>query len=161
MDKIELLAIESEKAYNSEIKRMDRLTDRADKFIAAVAVVAGFQLTQVENLDFTGDWMAQLPDWLTLLSLAVLGIAILFAMASMNLRKYYSYPLGETLLDELKGDDVDDDSARVKVARMYLKWHDTNSKANDVRAQYLTISGILLIVGFGLATVSFLLFKLS
>ena len=161
MDKIELLAIESEKAYNSEIRRMDTLTDRADKFIAAVAIVAGFQLTQVENLDFTGGWIEQIPDWLTLLSLAILGIAILFAAASMNLREYYSYPLGEKLLEELKGDDVDNDSARVKVARMYLKWHDTNSRANDGRARYLTISGILLIVGFGLATLSFLLFKLS
>src|SRR5215216_6007283 len=50
--KVALIAQESEKSFQAEQARSDKLTEKAEKYIAAIALVVGFNLIQ---LDGAGD----------------------------------------------------------------------------------------------------------
>ena len=50
MDKLETVYQISEKAFQAEQERMKNLTDKAEKYISAIAVIIGFQLFDFDNL---------------------------------------------------------------------------------------------------------------
>ncbi len=155
MNKIEIITRESEKAFLAEIGRGERLTDKAEKFVGAVALIIGLK---VFNLDGTILNRLGLAGFLALLSFILLGGALVLASLSRRVLEYASYPRGLTLIDDLKGDSVSDDAASIKVAKMYLNLYDHNARLNDRRAKLLALSGILLVAGFLLAVSSHLTF---
>jgi hypothetical protein len=156
MTKIQIILQESEKAFLIEYERKRTITERGDKFIGAAAVIVGFQLTQISNLALSGNWRQTLCMWLSVGALIVLGLSVLLTMLSLRVWGYYSFPRGTELIDELRDERITEDAAKIKIARMYLKAHDINAQINDRRARLLGIGGFLLVVGLGLAAVSYL-----
>ena len=156
MDKTDLIVQQSEKAFLQERARADKLIAAAEKYIAAVAVIIGFKLLDIENLSLTGSWQQIVHGWLTVLALLTLGTALLLTFWSMRVFKYYAFPRGTKLIDELKDPGISDEAAKIKVARMYLSAHDTNAQINDRRARLLSVSSALLVAGFLLTVIGYL-----
>jgi hypothetical protein len=161
MGKIEIIVRESEKSFLMEQTRKRTLTERADKFIGAAAVIVGFQLTQISNLALSGNRRQILHGWFSIGALVALAFSVLLTMLSMRVQEYHSYPRGTKLIDELKDESITEDVAEIKIARMYLSAHDINAQINDERARLLSVGGILLVVGLGLAAVSYLITKFA
>jgi hypothetical protein len=159
MDKIDVIVQESEKAFLQERARADRIFGAAEKIVGAVAVVIGFQLIRMDQLTLSGSWPQALHGWLAIGALLELGISLTFAFLSMQVQKYYSYPRGTTLIDELKDASITYEVARIKIARMYLSAYDANAHINDKRAKILSYSGAMLVVGLVFAVISYLIGK--
>ena len=124
--------------------------------MGAVAVIIGFQLIETDQLTLSGSWQQAVRGWLAVNALLALGISLVLTLLSMRVQKYYSYPRGTTLIDELKDDSITDQVAKIKIARMYLSAHDNNARINDKRAKLLSFSGAMLVAGLLLAVISYL-----
>ena len=159
MSKVDLIMQESEKAFKAEVSRSETLTNKAEKYIAAVGLVVGFQLIDLNRLYFGSIWKQGLLDFLPLLAFFTLGAALVFALISRRVLNYLSYPRGETIINELKDNNINEDAAKIKIAKMYLTAHDKNAGINDQRAKYLSIVGVLIVIGFVLAVASHLILK--
>jgi hypothetical protein len=153
VQKIEIIARESEKAFLSEIERGKRLTDKAEKFIGAAALVIGLKIFDLHDLEGASKALggAGMSVRLEFLGFMLLGGALVLASLSRRIQDHASYPRGQALIDDLKSDQVSDDEAAIKVAKMYLDLHDQNAGVNDQRARLLAFSGNLLVSGFLLA----------
>jgi hypothetical protein len=160
MKKFDLIIQESEKAFRQERIRADNLGKAAEKLIGAVAIIIGFHLIEIDQLRLVGKWEQAVHGWFSISALVALAISLFLSLLSMQIWKYYSYPRGTTLIDELRDENISDDGAKIKIARMYLKAHDCNAGINDKRARLILISGIVLISGLLLAVVSYLIEKI-
>lgn len=154
--KVDVIFQVSEKAFLQERMRADKLSAAAEKYVGAVVIIMGFQLIEIDQLTLSGSWSPALRGWLAVLALLALGVSTVCALLSIQVRKYYSYPRGTTLIDELKDESITDEVAKIKVARMYLSAHDINAGINDKRAKMLSYSGALLVSGLLLAVLSYL-----
>jgi hypothetical protein len=159
ISKLDIILGEAEKAFQYEEKRRDNLDKKTERFVAAIALVFGLHLIDLEHLAFSGNLPDKLYSWLAIGAILALGISLIVALLSNRVVNYYSYPRGTRLIDELKSEDISDDSTKIRIAGMYLKAHDINAKINDARAQWLSYSGIFLVSGFFLAIASHLVIK--
>lgn len=157
MSKIDLILQESEKAFIQERIRADKLWGASEKLIGAVAVIMGFHLIEIDRLTLTGNWRQVAQGWLAICAIVALMLALFLALLSMQVQKYYSYPRGTTLIDDLKDDSITDQAAMIKIARMYLKAHDNNARINDKRARLVFYSLIMLVTGLLFAVFSYFL----
>lgn len=157
MKKVDLIYEQSAKAFYEESKRTERIRDLAEKMIAAIALVVGFHLIEIDNLVLASTWQHTLRAWLSICALTTLSISLVLAFLSMQVGKFYGPPRGMTLIDELKASAITDDMANIKIAKMYLNAYEINGKINDRRARHLLFGGTLLVVGFILAIASYLM----
>lgn len=148
MSKIELVFQESEKAFNAECEREDRLTTKAEAYIGAIVVIIGFKIVNFEALESIDFSAHSLSSWLSLVSFLLFGVGLVFALVSRRVWDYLSYPRGESLIQELRPNTIDDDSAQIMVAKMYLEAREWNAQINDRRAVMLSKSGIFIVLGF-------------
>jgi len=161
MDRVDVIAEVSEKAFNAENDRRDKITEKAEKYIAAVALIVGFKVFESDPLAMAGGARQATTAWLTVLTFIALGVALAFVLLSMRVRNYRTYAPGSELLDKIMGTDVTCETARIMVARMYLDAQEANSKINNQRAWKLAIGGFLLLAGFVLAVLSELSWRLT
>ena len=151
--KIDTILKESEKAFLAEAARKDKLTDKAEKYLAALALIVGFNLIDFSRVTLSGATNEVLSSMFAIGAFGMLGIALVLALLTLRVLKYASYPRGETLIDELKDEKITDDMARIKLAKMYLSAYDNNARINDQRAKLLSWSSALLVIGFVLAVI--------
>jgi len=159
MDKIDLILQESEKAYQQDRTRAKSLGKAAEKLIGAVAVIMGFHLIEIERLSLFGAWQPAIHGWFSIIALLALGSSLCLSLISMQTWKYYAYPRGTTLIDELKDDSVSDEGAKIKVSCMYLEAHDINAGINDKRARLVFASGLVLVSGLVLIVIGYVVGK--
>lgn len=152
--KIDIILKESEKAFLAEATRKDKLTDKAEQYLAAVALIVGFNLIDFERVTLSGRANEVLSSLFAIGAFGMLGIVLILALLTLRVLEYASYPRGETLIDELKDEEITDNMARIKLAKMYLGAHNHNARINDKRAKLLSWSSVLLVVGFVLAVIS-------
>lgn len=160
MNKIELVLQESEKAFDAECEREDRLTTKAETYIGAVVIIIGFKIIDLESLKLANYLTHPFLSWLSAISFLFFGISLVYALISRRVWNYLSYPRGERLIHELRPNNIDDDSAKIMIAKMYLAARENNAVINDQRAGMLSISGILMVVGFIVAVLSAIATKL-
>jgi hypothetical protein len=123
-------------------------------------------------LEFSGLDVHSLTSWLAVISFIVLGIALVYALKSRQVWGFKSYPrkkpeCGEqscvqsgTIIDTLKSDRIDNDTALVIMAKTYEGIREHNAVINDKRAVLLSHSGVLIVVGFIFAVFGHLTSKL-
>ena len=160
MDRVDVIAEVSEKAFNAENERGRQIGEKAQKYIAAVAILVGFKIFNSAPLALTGGPREAVSAWLTLVAFLVFGLSLAFILLSLRVRNYHTYARGSVLFEELKGIDVTYEIAKIKVARMYLEAQEINATINNQRARMLSIGGFLLLTGFGLAVLSELTLRL-
>jgi len=161
MSKLDTIFKESEKAFLSEFDRREVLGKRAEKIVAAAALVMSAHLVNLDHLTFLGKWQDIIHTVFATAAFILLGISIVLSLLGSRVLPCYSYPRGTELLDELKGKDITEVDAKVKLLRFYLKARDKNATVNDKRAKVLSLSGTMLIIGFTLAVASHLLAKFA
>lgn len=157
--RLDLFIGESGKAFEAENDRRDKLTEKAEKLLTAVGVVAGFQLVDLKDLPRTGSAWNDVGLALALASLAALGAAFVFALLGIRVRDYKGYPSKDNFIDALERAESDDD-AKSRVANTYLASREANALINDARARRLSASGYFLIAGFAAAVASQLIVRL-
>jgi len=148
MSKEDIVLQHSEKAFLSEENRANYLENKAEKFIAAIVVIIGLHLVDINKLTFTGTCQTQLSSWFAAAALVAFGIAIVVALLSRRIENYLSYPRGKSLIDELSDSRIGDEESKLLIAHMYLRFHDQNARINDKRAKLLSLSGHFLVTGF-------------
>jgi hypothetical protein len=158
MNKITVVKEAAEKAMAGECDRTKQLIGRAEKFIAGIIIVTGFQLLDLPTLLETS---SQCVKGSCYLSLAVLSLALFFGFCSLRLKRHAGYPRGDKLWENLKSTDVSDDAAEQAVIQLLLKTREQNAKLNDVRAGLLFWCGWLFFAGFLLVVSSHLLGALA
>lgn len=161
MGKLDLIFDESAKAFYDEWERTERLRNLGEKVVAAVAVVVGFHLIEIENVALAGAWLETLRSWLAVCALLALGVSLVLALLSMRIGAFVGRPRGMTLIDELRDPEITDEAAKVKIAKMYLQATEINARINDRRGRLLLFSSVLLVMGFILGVGSYVLGKVS
>jgi hypothetical protein len=152
MSKMEIIEEVATKAFESEATRTATLQGKAEKIMAGVAAVVGYQLLHVEDLAKSSHGLVFIPCWLAIVLLA-LSFAGAF-LVSAEVRNYYYYPRGRALWDDLSGDTMSDEEARKRIAIMLLDAREENAQINDRRATRIDHSGSMLVGGFVLAVAS-------
>lgn len=160
MNKMDLILTESEKAFRQDLDRTKNLRQAAERLVAAVAVVMGFHLFELDKISFTGEPGQVLSGWLAVGALTTMVVSLFLSLLSMKVWNYLSYPRGKTILDELDDENVSDHDAKVKVALMYLTAYDHNAGINDKRAGLILFSTVILVLGLLLAASSYLIEKI-
>lgn len=161
MTKVELVLQESQRAFEVEWRRSESLTTKAEKYLVAVGLVIGFELIRLPPmLELTSTMHVAVAGYLALISILMLFLSFLYCLISLRTRPYLAYPRGETLINELKEEAINDDDAKIKVAKMYIAARDKNASINDSRAILLTRAGIILTGAFVLAVTSYLAMSL-
>lgn len=148
----------AEKAMLAENDRTRYLLGLAEKFVAGIIIVTGFQLLGVPTL------LESSPSWinaLCYLALAALSLSLFFGFYSMRLKGYAGYPRGDKLWETLKPENVSGDAAEQAVVQLLLKSREQNAKLNDATAGSLFWCGWLFFVGFLLVVSSQLLAALA
>jgi asparagine N-glycosylation enzyme membrane subunit Stt3 len=146
--RVDLFLDQSCKAFEAEWQRCERLTGKAERYLAAVGVVVGFGLVSFDT--------AMNPDqpaasYLLLASLGTLSLSFLLALLALRTRDYWSYPDEEAVVSGVLETSIDYEEAQMKLAKMYFCARDTNSEINAKRARLLAAAGFLLVTGFVLA----------
>jgi hypothetical protein len=159
LDKNDLILQESEKAFCSEAGRRERLTGKAEKYIGAVAVVIGFRLIELHPKTTLANIQGEYYLIFSIFSFLLLGASLILSLLGMQVKGYVSYPRGTELIDKLEGDSISDDEAKKAIASMYLRAHETNARLNDKKAKHLSYGGMLLVIGFLIAIMSYLIGK--
>jgi hypothetical protein len=158
MSKTAIAKEAAEKAMLAENDRTKCLFSTAEKFIAGIIIVTGFQLLGVPTL------LESSPSWinaLCYLALAALSLSLFFGFFSMRLKGYAGYPRGDKLWENLKSEDVSDAAAELAIIQLLLKTREQNAKLNDASAGSLFWCGWLFFVGFLLVVSSQLLAALA
>jgi hypothetical protein len=141
----------------AERQRTKCLLGRAEKFIAAIIVVAGFQSLNATNL------LESPSQWIKILccaALAVLSLSLLFGFYSLRLKGYASYPRGDKLWESLKAENISDDATDQAIIQLLLKTREQNAKLNDAKSNSLFWCGFLFVIGFLLVVSSHLLYAI-
>ena len=147
VSKVDIMLGECEKAYLAEKKRTENLANKAEKYLAAVAIIIAFTSIKFEQVDLAGG-IELFFNIFVVVAFFLLGVTLLLVFVSMRVEPYISYPRGERLIDELKGEDITSEVAKVKIAKMYLYAQNKNALINDKHAKLLSWSLISLTVGF-------------
>jgi hypothetical protein len=150
MSKIAIVKDAAEKALVAEAERTTQLLRKAYIFAAGTFIVTGFQLLDANSLlDASLRWV----NVLYYLSLAVLGVSLLFAFCGMRVKGYASYPRGNKLWDNLKPESVSEDAAQEALLQMLLQTREQNARLNDSKVnlllwcRWLFFAGFLLVAG--------------
>jgi hypothetical protein len=159
MKKVDFVFQECEKAFLTEMRRTEHLTDRAERYIAVIVVVVGFKFVDIDNHALSGTHSQGLVNFLAIAGFVILGISLIQAIISRRVFGYLSYPRGDVLIEELKPDEINCDMAKIKVAKMYLNARECNAVINDGRAKTLSLCGVFIVAGFSLAALGHLISK--
>lgn len=143
---------------SDEAKRTGQLLGRAEKLIAGIIVVTGFQLQDISRLLYLPSPWAKA---LCYASLAILSFCLLLTFCGFRLKGYASYPRGDKLWENIKNDNVSDDAVESGVIQLLLKNREQNAKLNDAKARILSWSASLFFMAVLLAIASRLLAALA
>ena len=149
---LDVLLETSREALREELDVIERLTSRAEKYLAAVGVVLAFQTVQVEKLAFV-EAAKRWPSAIAVTGALVLGVSVIFALASVHLRIYPTYPATDELM-KLDDATISDDGAKRSVIDLLLKVRDGVQSVNERRAEQVNVAAMLLLGGFALTLVS-------
>jgi len=152
MSKEDITLEHSGKAFTAQLTRAKTLDDKAEKLAAAVVVVIGFHLIDSSMLKLQGS--AAIQAVISIAALALLGASLVAAYLGRRIQKYVGYPKAAEFLDMLSPNDVDEERAKLLVAKVYLNAAESNREINNKKAQWLTLSSWLLLVGLLAAVIS-------
>ncbi len=138
-------------ALHAEEAAMDRLTDRADKYLATIGVLLGFHIVEPKPLTFSGDAAHIAFSGAAAAGLGLLIVALGLMLWSMRLRTYPTFSKTVDLQELAKAPSAE--SAKYSAAEFYLKLRDEILAINEKRASILKVAGMVLVVGFLLAAV--------
>lgn len=141
--KISVVKDAAEKGFEAESKRTENLFAKAEKLVAGVAAVTGFQVIDAKNLVKT-----QSSEILNGSALVFLFFALFLAFLAMKVRDYVSYPRGNVLWDKLICKEVSAEAAEAAIALMLLKAKERNASLNDRNALLVAASCVALVLGF-------------
>ena len=158
MSKISIIRDAAEKAMAAETERTGQLLGRAEKLVAGIIVVTGFQLLAISRLLYPPSHWAKATCYA---SLAALVLSLAVALCGLRLNGNAGYPRGDKLWENLKGDDVSDEAAESGVIQLLLKNREQNARLNDAKARLLSWCGSLFFVAILLVIASHLLATLA
>jgi len=144
MSKISLAKDAAEKAMQTELNLAEHLVREGGKLVAGIGVVIGFQLLDAKALMESSSAWAKASCYV---SLGLLSVALLPAFCSQQLKSYASYPRGNTLWDNLKPDDVSEETAEEALVHMLLKTREQNARLNDAKIRVLSACRWLFLIG--------------
>ena len=145
MSKIAIVKEAAEKAMAAENERAHHLSGKAEKLVAGIIVVTGFQLLDTPTLlESSSPWV----KILCCLALAVLSLSLLFGLSGMRLKNYEGYPRGDKLWENLKSEEVSEDAAGQAILQSLLKAREQNARVNDAKVNSLFWCGWLFFAGF-------------
>ena len=152
MPPLDVLLETSREALREELEVIERLTSRAEKYLAAVGVVLAFQTVQVDRLTFA-EAGKRWPSAMAVSGAILLGVSLIFALASLYLRIYPTYP-ATTELMKLDDSTISDDVAKRSVINLLLKVRDGVQSVNERRAGQINVAAMLLFGGFVITLLS-------
>lgn len=141
MEKAQLLRETCEKALHTEDERTMRLEHKSERIFGAAALVLGYQVIILDRSLVVGT-CGVIIYYVSYLALVMsLGLAAYSALV----KKYFSYPRGQSIAMELDKPDTPQEASQA-LARLYLVIREENASVNDRRARAMQGSGWLLIV---------------
>ena len=129
---------------------MDRLTIRAEKYIAAIGVVLALHVVELPALKFKSGMWEIISVVLVVLGFILLSVALVLAIHGMRLQDYATFA-DSTSLRKLGADETSEEVAKRSVAIMYLDLRDQILAKNQNRARGIVAAGYLLLAGFMLS----------
>lgn len=155
MTKVDLILEQSEKSFMTEANRTERLTGKAEKYLAVIGLLVTVGLVNIKGpFTFGGTFSEVCSTWLNSATLIAFAMGFALTVFTMRNRHYVSHPHGSTLIDELKDEKIKLYEAQIRVAMMYLEARRVNAEINTERASVLKASGVLLVLGFVFAIAS-------
>lgn len=145
-ERAEVFRTVCEEALHAETAVIDSLTASAEKYLAAVGIALGFQVSTVDGVvrETAAEPLAQR---LLILGPVILAAAVLVLLLSMRVRRYPTYAPSASL-KELDSTDVDEHAINLSVGHLYLRMRDGIRSVNERRARALQIALGLIVAGF-------------
>lgn len=149
-DRLDAFVSVSSDAFRAETAVMDRLTSRAEKYIAAIGVILAFHVVEFPTLKFKAGTFQIVSLILVVVGLVFLAVALILALHSMRLQDYVTFSTSDKLckLDEAT---INDDVVKRSVALLYLDLRDQTLAKNQARARGIIAAGYCLLGGFVLS----------
>jgi hypothetical protein len=145
-DKLDLFLTVCSEAFRAENEVMDRLTDKAQKYVAAIGIILGFHVIEMQALSFKGP-AARIGLSVGMAGgIALLLLALVASLMSMRVRCYPTFPESGNL--KRLATAATDDQAKHSVAGIYLDLRDAVQKVNEKRASTIRIAGVMLTLGY-------------
>lgn len=148
-DKLDLFLTVCSDALKAEQDAMDRLTGKAEKYLATIGVILGFQAVKLQELSFSGPSVRVACSIGVLSGIGFLIAAMAVALVSMRVREYPTFPVTGEL--EKLALTANDDMAMSMTAKVYLALRDATLVVNEKRAALIKISGVILTIGLFLS----------
>jgi len=158
-DPYELLMSVALDAYRTEQEAGERLTARAEKYIAATSVILAITTNQAAVLTLTGQKWRVLGSAALIAGVALMGVVIMLCVHGMRIRVYPGHAPTHQL-QEIISHQVDARDATAAVARMYLVMRDQAAQVNGKAAAELQKTTLVLIAGIFANLIGFVLVKL-
>lgn len=136
-------------ALKAEQDVMDRLSGKAEKYVAAIGVVLAFQAVNLQALSFSGRPAPVICSVGVVAGIALLLAAMALALVSMRAQEYPTFPQSKHL--ESLALAATDDQAKSKTAKVYMALRDGILEVNEKRARLIKASGVILTVGLFLS----------
>lgn len=156
----ELLMTVAVDAYRSETDVGERLTTRAEKYIAAVSVIYAINASAVASLTFTGRLVQVIGSAFLLAGIALLGLVIVLCIHGMRLRVYPAHAASEQLR-HIVSHEIESADATFAVAKMYLEMRDAAAQVNQKVASELQRTTLFLVIGILLDILGFILLRVQ
>ena len=144
MSKLSTIKDLAEKALDAEFERMEFQISKAEKYIAGMTLIVGFQLFETKDL-VKNYWGFRI---LVGSSIILLALSLIFALLAIRVRDYGRLPRNGQLKELLEDKDADELDADQEITDMLLEVREGNAKLNDKNAVWLQLSGWFLLVGF-------------
>jgi cytochrome c-type biogenesis protein CcmH/NrfG len=145
-DKLAVFLTVCSDALRAEDAAMDRLTGKAEKYVAAIGVILAFLTAEMQLLSFRAGCTSEIFSVLVVAGVVLLLIALAASVASMRVREYPTFSDSEYLMRLADADT--DDRARRSVAKLYLELRDGIRRVNERRALTLRVAGIAFTAGY-------------
>lgn len=146
-------------AYRAENEITERLTGRAEKYIAAIGVIAAFHVVELPPLKFEGVMWEVASSYLLVAGMFLLSLAFVLTIHSLWLRDSATFATTADLR-KLSDPTTTAELAKRSIGLMYLDIRDQILETNQRRARGIVVAGYLLFAGFGLGLVGQIIVRL-
>lgn len=159
--KLDIILEQCEKAFSAQTERGKRLTDKADKYVAAIGLIIGFQLLNLKKINFSEANIEIVSVIASILGFVGLVISIILAFISTTKLNYSSYPNKRCQWNtKVFDENLVEDTVKYNLSDMYIEASISNASINNRRSCELKWSGGFLIGGFILVSIGYILSKM-
>jgi hypothetical protein len=145
-NRLDTLVTICSEALKAENEVTNSLTTKVEKYVAAIGVIMGFHIIEIQAPHFSGGATSRACAVAVWGGIIILLAALAALLLSMRVRNYPTFP--DTANMMLLASAETDDQASRSIAGVYLDLRDEVREVNQERAKRVRLGGWVLLAGY-------------